>query len=175
MDKEIEAVLFYKNEPIGVKELGKILGKTESEIKSGIEELKKRLEDRGVALVESGETYIMATSPQFSEIINKIAREEISGEISKASLETLSIILYKSPISRREIDYIRGVNSNFTLRSLSLRGLVEKTQDKDGRVFLYQPTIALLSHLGVSSTKQLPEFDKIQAEIKAIKEDQDNE
>jgi segregation and condensation protein B len=81
-------------------------------------------------------------------------------------LETISIIAYKGPVSRAEIDYIRGVQSNFILRNLQIRGLVEKiTNEKDHRSFLYRPTFELLQFLGVSRIEDLPEYDKVKAEF----------
>lgn len=168
IDREIEAILFYKNEPISVKEIGKILDKSEEEVREGLEKLKKNLEESSLTLLENDNLFSLATKSEYSDIIEKIAKEEISGELSKAALETLSIILYREGASRREIDYIRGVNSNFILRSLTLRGLVEKDQDKDGRIFIYKPSLELLAHLGVDSVKGLPKFEDIQKELKTI-------
>jgi segregation and condensation protein B len=72
-------------------------------------------------------------------------------DLGKAGLETLSIILYQGPISRAEIDYIRGVNSNFILRNLLIRGLIERVENPhDQRSFLYKPTLELISYLGLS-------------------------
>ena len=171
MEKQIEAILFYKNEPVSLIELGKILDTTESEIREGLNELKINLQGRGVRLLENQGEYALVTSAETSEIINKLAKEEISRDLGKAGLETLSIILYKGPISRREIDYVRGVNSTFILRSLVIRGLVEKTtggNKEDGRVFLYKPTLELLSLLGIESLEKLPEFGSIKGDLDAI-------
>ena len=81
-------------------------------------------------------------------------------DLSKATLETLSIVLYKNGATRAEIDYIRGVNSTFSLRALSVRGLVEKIQDpSDNRRFIYKPTFELLSFMGVTKVEELPEYE----------------
>ncbi len=176
MENSIEAILFYKNQPTSLKSLAKILDKSESEVREGLENLKKSLENRGLTLVENEGEYSLATSNQNSELINKIAKEEISGDIGKAGLETLSIILYKGSASRRDIDYIRGVNSTFILRSLLVRGLVEKTEnEKDGRAFLYKPTLELLAFLGVESLSLLPEFSRVKAEIEKIESSKENQ
>ena len=167
---QIEAILFYKNEPVPVKELEKFLSKTEGEIGEGIEALKENLKNRGLTLVEDGDKICLATSSDVAEVIGRITKEELSGELGKASLETLSIILYNHPISRREIDYVRGVNSNFILRSLLVRGLIEKVEESKGRAFSYKPTVELLAHLGVESADKLPEIERIKEEIRLIME-----
>ena len=166
-ENQIEAILFYKNEPVSKKELSKMLQKTEMEISKGIDILKQNLENRGLTLIEEKDSYSLATSKEVSELIEKIAKEELSKDIGKAGLETLSIIIYQNPISRREIDYIRGVNSNFILRSLLIRGLIEKT-DGEGRGFQYKPSIRLLAHLGIKSVEDLPKSKEIDSEIKTI-------
>jgi len=175
LENKIEAVLFYKNEPMAIKEIGKILGKSEEEIKEGIDALKENLKERGLTLIEDGEKISLATSGDTSELIDKIAKEEMSKDIGKAGLETLAIILYKGSASRREIDYIRGVNSTFILRSLLVKGLVEKAEsEKDARTYLYKPTLELLAHLGLESAHKLPEYGRIQAEIEAIEKSEEN-
>ena len=98
--------------------------------------------------------------------MSAFTKEELSRDIGKAGLETLSIIIYRGPISRREIDYIRGVNSTFIIRNLLIRGLVEKVQaEKDQRSFLYKPTLELLSFLGVRNFEELPDYAAVRVEL----------
>jgi segregation and condensation protein B len=87
------------------------------------------------------------------------------GELSKAALEALTIIAYRHPILRSEIDYIRGVNSSFTIRNLIARGLVERIPVSVGRGYRYQPTIEFMKFLGISSVHELPEYDTVQKEL----------
>jgi len=90
----------------------------------------------------------------------------LNKELSKASLETLSIILYKSGIGRSEIDYIRGVNSSFILRALSVRGLVERNADpKDNRRYIYKPSFELMSYMGIKSLQELPDWQEVNGSI----------
>jgi segregation and condensation protein B len=80
-------------------------------------------------------------------------------------------VLYHGPISRREIDYVRGVNSAFILRNLLVRGLVEKTDAKEGeRSFTYKPTLELLSHLGVTKIEEFPEYEQVKNELREFNE-----
>jgi segregation and condensation protein B len=102
---------------------------------------------------------MLGTSPSASSLIAEITKEELSKELSKAALETLATVLYKGPITRAEIDYIRGVNSNFILRNLQVRGLVEKIDNPaDQRSYLYKPTFQLLEFMGVTRLEDLPEY-----------------
>lgn len=164
--KKIEAVLFWKGEPMSRKKLGDILKVSVEEVNESIEKLKINLENRGVALIENGDEVMLGTAPEFSELIQNLRKEELNKELSKATLETLSIILYKNGVSRAEIDYIRGVNSTFSLRALSVRGLVDKISDpKDSRKFLYKPSFELLSYMGVRSVEELPEYGTLNKEV----------
>ena len=128
------------------------------------------LADRGVALVFKEDEVALSTSKDVSEIIEKLTKEELVKDLGKAGLETLSIIIYQGPISRAEIDYIRGVQSNFILRNLTIRGLVEKIANPaDQRSFLYKPTFELLSFMGVTKIEEMPQFAEAKAEIESYK------
>lgn len=171
LDQKIEAVLFWKGEPVSLKKLSQIFEVSVEEIKSGIETLKTKLEGRGVSLVEKEDEVMLMTSGENSELIEKLAKEELSKDLGKASLETLSIILYQGPVKRSEIDYIRGVNSQFILRNLLVRGLIEKEQDpKDARTFVYKASFDLLSHLNLKNIAELPEYETVRKDIEQFKQ-----
>ena len=166
MDSQIEAVLFWKGEPQSIKKLALSLGKKEEEVQSALGVLKEKIKDRGVELIYKDDEVMLGTASKLSPIIERLTKEELVRDLGKAGLETISIIAYKGPISRAEIDYIRGVQSNFILRNLQIRGLVEKiTNEKDHRSFLYRPTFELLAFLGVSRVEDLPEYEKVKEEF----------
>jgi segregation and condensation protein B len=166
LDSQIEAILFWKGEPQSIKKLAANLGKKEEEIIISLEILKEKIKDRGVELIYKDDEVMLGTASKLAHIIERLTKEELVRDLGKAGLETISIIAYKGPISRAEIDYIRGVQSNFILRNLQIRGLVEKiTNEKDHRSFLYRPTFDLLSFLGVSRIEDLPEYEKVKAEF----------
>src|SRR5258708_22002950 len=148
----IEAILFFRGESIALRKLASSLGKREAEIEEGITELRKQLEGRGLTLLSREGEVMLGTRPEASSLIETIVKEELHRDIGKAGLETLSLIAYYGPISRAEIDYVRGVSSHFIVRNLLIRGLIEKIENpEDRRSFLYRPTFDLLSHLGVSA------------------------
>ena len=168
LDAKIEAILFFKGEPISLKNLATLTGVKESEVKEAITLLENKLVDRGVKLVFKENEVMLATAPEASELITRITKEELSRDLGRAGLETLSIILYRGPVSRKEIDYIRGVNSAFIVRNLLIRGLVERvTSNKDERVFLYKPTLDLISYLGITRVEDLQEYADVRKEIEA--------
>ncbi len=170
LESQLEAILFWKAEPVSLKKLGDILSKNENEVKEGISALAVSLKDRGLTIIQSDNEVALGTAREVSELIEKLTKEELIKDLGKAGLETLSIILYQGPISRAEIDYMRGVNSQFILRNLLVRGLVGKTEnEKDQRSFLYKPTIELLSYLGLSNLNELPEYNKVREDIENFK------
>ncbi len=166
LDAQIESLLFWKGEALSRKKLAIILKKTEEEIDQGITELTTRLDGRGVQVIIKEDEVMLGTRSEMGPVIETLVKEELIRDLGKAGLETLSIILYRGPVSRRDIDYIRGVNSQFILRNLLIRGLVEKVPNpEDQRTFLYKPTFELLAHLGLSSLEELPEFNAVRTEI----------
>lgn len=160
LEAQIETILFWRAEPISISKLAQVLDKSEGEISGALAILEKNLENRGVSLLRKNNEVLLGTNPDAGQLIEKLTREELSRDLGKAGLETLTTILYKQPISRAEIDYIRGVNSTFILRHLMVRGLVERVSNpSDARGFLYRPTFALLQHLGLKKLADLPDHD----------------
>ena len=143
-----------------VKKLAEILDKSEEETSDALDILEQKLENRGIRLLKKDGRVMLSTAPEAAKVCEEISKEEFNKDIGKAGVETLSIIIYRGPISRPEIDYIRGVNSSFTLRNLIVRGLAErKTNPKDSRSFLYSPSFKLLQYLGVNNINKLPQYE----------------
>lgn len=166
LESKIEAVLFFKGEPLTHKRLAEILKVTSEDVASALAILKASLAGRGVELIEKGNEVALGTAPEMGKIIEDLQKEELNKELSRASLETLSIILYKNGVSRPEIDFIRGVNSSFILRALSVRGLVDRIPDpKDSRKILYKPSFDLMQFMGVKNIEELPDYEEIKREI----------
>ncbi len=168
---QLEAILFWKAEPISFKKLAALLNANVEAIKVGLQELENTLKDRGLTLVRTDEEVMLGTAKELSPLIEQLTKEELTRDLGRAGLETLSIILYQGPISRADIDYIRGVNSQFIVRNLLIRGLVERVDNpKDARSYLYKTTLDLLSHLGISKIEELPEYDQVRKDIEEFKQ-----
>jgi segregation and condensation protein B len=169
LESKIEAILFFKGEPVSLKKLQDILKVSKEEISEAVLNLKKNLENRGIALIDNGSEVTLGTASELGKLIEDLQKEELNKDLSKAALETLSIVLYKNGVTRAEIDYIRGVNSSFTLRALSIRGLVEKTTDeKDNRRYIYKPSFELLSFMGVKSIEELPDYAEVSGSLNVV-------
>lgn len=164
--KKIESILFYQSEPMKLKKIAEILGTDLTGVETGLNFLEKQKQNSGIKIIRDSETVALVTAPENSDLIEKIKREEQEKELSRAALETLTIILYCSPIKKSEIDYIRGVNSQFSLRSLLIKGLIEKEVNKnDERSYVYRPTLDLISYLGILKISELPDFQRINDNI----------
>ncbi len=171
---QLEAILFWKAEPVSFKKLATLLNTDVSAVKTGLQELENILKGRGLTLVQTDEEVMLGTAKELSPLIEQLTKEELTRDLGKAGLETLSIILYQGPISRADIDYIRGVNSQFIVRNLLIRGLVERIDNpKDARSFLYKTTLDLLSHLGISKIENLPEYEQVKSDIEGFKRAQE--
>ncbi len=177
LSTQIEAILFWKGEPIEKKKLESMLKVSFDELETGLNELEKSLTGRGIRLIRTETELELRTAPEMSDMITAFTKEELVKDLGKAGLETLSIILYRAPVKRNDIDYIRGVNSSFIIRNLLVRGLIERVTEREGsgRGFAYKPTIDLLAHLGVSKLEELPDYLKVQAEMKAFAEEAEKE
>lgn len=171
LTQKLEAFLFWKGEPTNVNDLVKLLETTADEVENAIRNLIHQYEDRGVTIVYQNNEVEMVTAPKASSLIEKLTREDLDKDLGKAGLETLAVIIYKGPISRSEIDFIRGVNSSFIVRNLLVRGLIEKTpSEKDSRIFLYRPTMELTKHLGLNSIEELPEYQSLRQSLQTAAE-----
>lgn len=176
LDAQIESLLFWKGEPLSLKKIATILQKSEEEISTGLKELEAKLEGRGIQVVYKEDEVMLGTHKDMSSTIETLTKEELVRDLGKAGLETLAIILYRGPVARRDIDYIRGVNSNFILRNLLIRGLIEKVQaPNDQRSFLYKATFDLLTHLGINKIEDLPEFVDIRKQVEHHEEEKEQE
>lgn len=173
LESKIESILFFKNEPVSLSELGKLLEASKGEVESAVRSLLDFYKNRGIILVFDGDEVSLGTSPETSALIERIQKEEFSRELGRAGLEVLAIVIYKGQVSRREIDHIRGVNSGFTVRSLLVRGLIERTDPlgtgEGSRSHFYKPTLELMRFLGVGRLEDLPNYQSAFEKLEEFK------
>ncbi len=167
----IEALMFYKGEPVSMRFLAGALKVSEDEVCTAVGVLEETLRNsrRGIVVLRNGDEVMLGTAPMMGSVIEGLLKEELSKDLGKAGLETLAIVLYRGPITRSEVNYLRGVNSNYILRSLMVRGLIEKVEDSTARSTTYRPTFELLSYMGVSKVEDLPEYEGIQSSVEEFK------
>lgn len=138
----------------------------ETAIKQAIQELAADNQNSGIILLTHNNKLQLTTNPDNSPQVKKFLSLELRERLTDATIETLAVILYKQPVPRAEIENIRGVNSQYILRQLLIRGLIEKegsTQDR--RVQLYKTTLEFMQHLGIKDMKKLPDFEELTKNI----------
>ncbi|CAN5772424.1 SMC-Scp complex subunit ScpB [soil metagenome] len=164
----LQALLFASGEAITRKQVLRLLEIPEDMLEAAITELQQELTGTGLALIVTAEELELRTSPDATPIVEKLRQSELSRDLGKAGLETLAIVLYQNGATRGEVDFVRGVNSTAALRSLLLRGLVERSTDEsDKRRARYTATIDALAHLGVSKREDLPGYAELSGTLGA--------
>jgi segregation and condensation protein B len=170
----LESILFVNEKPVLVDEICQALDLEKKEIIASLEELQKDYQENnsGLCIVSVAGGYQMCTSPQNSEWIKKLYKERFKHRLSSASLEILSIIAYKQPVTRLEMESIRGVNCDQVIRGLTHLGLIKIKGRKDviGRPFLYGTTRRFLEYFGLNSLSELPKLEKEQTYGDGLKE-----
>jgi segregation and condensation protein B len=165
---QIEALLFSTGRPLTRKELAKMLGQDVGAVDVALSELTSAT-GRGVVVVDDGREVELRVSGTAAPLVEQVRKDEYSREVGRAGQETLAAVLFRGPLTRAEVDFIRGVNSSQTLRTLTMRGLLRKIPNpRDERSFLYEPTTELLSSLGVTSVKELPDYTAVRDKLTAL-------
>jgi segregation and condensation protein B len=166
LKSKIESLLFIATRPLSVNKIAEMVNMDKEETKNVLEELfnEYNQKDEGINIQKIGSNYQMATNAENSKLISEFLKEEITGELTPASLETLTVIAYRGPITRTELEMIRGVNCSIILRNLMIRGLVEEIEDKKNMVQKYQSTFDFMNHLGISEPAQLPDYEKLNSQ-----------
>ncbi len=163
----IEALLFVSGEPLSLKELQRITGFSTGEIEYLLQELvgDYRARDGGLEIVQVAEGYQIVTRPEYAEWIRKF-RASSPQKLSMAALETLAIIAYRQPITKAEIEQLRGVNSDGIVRNLLERRLIRIVGKKEapGRPLLYGTTREFLMFFGLKDLTELPTLRELSPE-----------
>jgi segregation and condensation protein B len=160
------AFLFVEGGTLSHVKLAQYLGIKPEEVSAVIARAAAKLGPTGLTLVETPTHVALATAPDTAPAVRDVLMKELGRDIGDAGLEVLSVVLYRGPSSRAQIDYIRGVNTSSTIRTLLSRGLIERAGNPaDGREHLYRATAELLAHLGVTRVEDLPDYATIQRDL----------
>jgi segregation and condensation protein B len=151
----LESLFFVSTKSLDVKELAVFLKKDISEVEIALKALIAEYQDnnRGLRIIESGRKYQMASAPDNAKLVQDFFQTEISGELTPASLETLTIIAYRGPIKKTDLEKIRGINCSLILRNLLIRGLIEQKTDKNDDDNEYVVSLEFIKFLGLTSVK----------------------
>ena len=161
--QKVEAVLFAGGAGIPKKQLAKHVGCSTEQLEQTLDALRERRAESGVVIVDDGTQVALATNPSLADFMKEVRKEEETAPLSKAMQETLSIIAYAGPIAKVDLDFLRGVNTQYTLRRLAMRGLIQ--DERKGRVRLVSASVEFLLHMGVQQVKELPDYATIRQKI----------
>ena len=168
----LEALLFAAGGAIPKSELVKIMDVSIESLESTAAELREQLASRGVVLMDDGAELELRTSAEASGLVRKLREAELTRDLGKAGLESLAVVAYRNGATRSEIDWVRGVNSSASLRTLLMRGLIDAQEDPaDKRRIRYQLTTDALAHLGIARREDLPRFSELSLATDALERD----
>lgn len=157
----IEAILFAAAKPVAVSELQKQLALTEEQVVEAIADIRTRfnVDTSGIHLLEQNGQVQFVSNADCGEDVAKFLKKERSAPLTRPSLETLTIIAYRGPITKPEIELIRGVNCSLILRNLLIRGFIIEEMDKERLQPTYQLSHEFLQHIGVNNIEDLPDYE----------------
>jgi segregation and condensation protein B len=160
---KIESLLFIAARPLSLKKISEEVEGSREETEAALSELalEYKNESRGIQILQIDDEYQMSTSPESAKMIKDFLKDETTGELTRPSLETLTIIAYRGPISKPELEQIRGVNCSLILRNLMIKGLVEIKSGESSSDPLYNITFDLMRHLGITKVGELPDYEKL--------------
>ena len=159
----IEAILFVSGDPVRVEDLAHSMNLTAMEMETALTELADHLslESHGLQLNRSGGEVFLSIRPEFAPQIEAFLQPLEKRPLSQAVLETLSIIAYRQPVTKADIEQVRGVKCDYSVQALLAKGLIEEAGRREalGRPILYRTTDAFLRHFGISTLEELPQVD----------------
>jgi segregation and condensation protein B len=165
---EIEAILFATGEPVKKQQLQKFFKLTKADLNVIITDLYDRYQQKeaGLQIIEKGGKIQLVSKPEISQVVAKFLGKALNEELSRVTLETLAVIAYRGPVTRAQIEHVRGVNSSFALRTLSLRGIVERKENPlDSRSYLYEVNFEFLKSLGLKKVEDLKDYEKLKERL----------
>lgn len=163
LSSQLESLLLVATRPLSTKKLAELTGASVEEVTAAVGDLAQRFntDDSGLQILQHASSVQLVTNPLNSKMITAYLKEEQAGELTQPALETLTIIAYRGPISKLQLDTIRGVNCALILRNLMIKGLVEAKSHKDKLQTSYQVTTDFIRFLGLHHIAELPEYEQL--------------
>lgn len=167
LHSKIESVLFIEPRVLSLKRIAKLCNVAIEDIETAITEMQEMYEKRdgGITLVREGDKVQLTTSARHAEFIAEYLDAMDKAELTRPSLETLTIIAYRGPVAKNEIELIRGVNCSLILRNLMIRGLIDQVGQTETGFPMYTVTVDFLRHLGVRRAAELPNYAELNTNI----------
>lgn len=186
LSQKIESLLFISTHPLTAKRLAELVDieikKVEDALLLLCEEYKKR--NGGMQVIKNGKEYQMVTSSECTKLVEEYVRKEETGELTRPQLETLTVVAYRGPIGKPELDQIRGVNCSLILRNLMIRGLIQEDEDKHTGEVRYIVTMDFVRFLGLRGVEELHNYERLRgdktlsellSQMKSVTKKEDNE
>jgi len=166
LKSQIESLLFIAAKPLSVKQLASLTGLPAKDVEAACNELETshKASKSGVQVIKNEDKYQMVSSPENAKLIQEFLKDETTGELSRPSLEALTIIAYRGPVSKMDLDRIRGVNCALIIRNLLLRGLIDAKLDKAKNETYYAVTFDFIRFLGINDISELPDYTRLNAD-----------
>lgn len=167
LHQTIESLLFLESKPLTLSKIAKVCGISAPEAENAVRELQLEYDQRdgGVTIVHEGDHVQLMTAASQSEKIRKYVEDQQTGELTRPSLETLTIIAYRGPVAKSEIELIRGINCSLILRNLMIRGLIEEDGETEAGSPIYRVTLDFLRFLGINKVSELPQFEELSKNV----------
>lgn len=163
LKSKIESLLFISPKPLSFKKIAELTQKEVKEVEEIVRGLITEYSDRGMEIKRIGDKVQMMTSGDNHRLVQDFIKDEVTGELTRPSLEALTVIAYRGQISKPELELIRGVNCSLIIRNLLIRGLIEEIETKE-RGILYNVTFDFLKFLGINQVSDLPDYDKLNSD-----------
>lgn len=163
----LEAILFVAGEPVAVSDLAQALEVSEMEIMHAVEALERECERRGVTVRRYGDHLRMETRAEYAPYVERLLQPVQRQTLSQTAMETLAVIAYRQPVTKGEVEQVRGVKCDYSVQSLLHKGLIREAGRKEalGRPILYATTDRFLEHFGISDIRELPPLPDVQEKV----------
>lgn len=161
LEAQIEALLAVSPRPLNVKKISELTGASKEDVRQASTSLADRLKavGSGITLVHLDDELRFGSSPEVSGLIESFVKDETTGELTRPQLETLTVIAYRGPITKAELEQVRGVNCTMIIRNLLMRGLIDEAMDSG--IGSYSVSMEFLSFLGASNIAELPDYEAL--------------
>ena len=171
LKSKIEGILFVAAKALNEKKLAEAVGVKREDVVKAVDELAEEYNSKkgGLRIIRHGKDVRMSTSAEIAKVVQQYLKDEMTGELTKPSLETLTIVAYRGPITKGELEQVRGVNCSLILRNLMMRGLVESNGEHGMPTTTYNVTSDFLRFLGIPNIEQLPEYDKLRSHENVVR------
>lgn len=166
LTKKIIQILLYEGGSMKKEEIAKSLNVKKDEVEASILEIENLLAILDLKLIKNATSLEISLSEEINSLINKNKIDELKSELSESALQTLAVIIYKNKATKAEIDFVRGVDSSRSIKTLFTRGIIESIQEKNRKHYI--PTTESLRYLNIANVEEIKDFSEISDKLKVL-------